>query len=363
MAFCPNCGTQYDALPVRCQCGYLFGTQQGAFQAPALAPSYLPPPAAASQPGYFEYGGQGGELLMLYLKLFFLSIFTLGIYSFWGRTEIRKYHWSRTSFAKQPFDYHGTGKELFFGWLKVIGIYVGFYAVMVLLALTLGQEGAILIGVIVALGFLAFLPFAIWGSIRYRASRTSWQGRRFAFKAQFAETAKVFWIGALLTLVTLGLYMPFFLMSLRKHVFENLWYGGQKFEFTGEGRDLLWPFLKFALLLVPTLTLYRFWFEAEANNYAWSKTKFAGSAFRSTMTGLELLMLFFTNWLLTVFTFGIGFAWAEVRQMKYVFANLQMEELPNVRLLEQAGTPADGFGDSLGHAIGTDADMGAGFGL
>jgi uncharacterized membrane protein YjgN (DUF898 family) len=360
MPFCPNCGTQYEAQPIRCQCGFLFGSPSvGAAAVPRIEAS-IP---SANVAGMFRYTGNGGELLMLYVKLVIFSLFTLGIYSFWGRTEIRKYHFSRTLFANQPFSFHGTGKELFFGWLKLIGMYVGFYLAVMLVVLVLGKDGAIVGGVLVVGGLLALLPFAIWGAIRYRASRTEWQGRRFEFRAEFLDTAKTVWVGLVLTAVTLGLYTPFFLMSVRKHVFNNLWYGGQRFEFYGEGKDIAWPFIKFVLLFLPTLTLYRFWFQAEVNNYAWGRTKFAGAAFRSTMQGMDLLLLTVTNWLLTVFTLGIGYPWAEARQMEYVLSNLKMETLPNVQLLNPGVRQPDGLGESLGHVLGTDADMGAGFGL
>lgn len=46
-----------------------------------------------------------------------LSVVTLGIYSFWGRARVRRYLWGTTSFRGEPFDYAGTGGELFRGAL------------------------------------------------------------------------------------------------------------------------------------------------------------------------------------------------------------------------------------------------------
>jgi hypothetical protein len=57
---------------------------------------------------------------LIELKTLLLSILTLGVYSFWGRTEVRKYVWSQSEFEGDRFAYHGTGGELLRGWLKAI---------------------------------------------------------------------------------------------------------------------------------------------------------------------------------------------------------------------------------------------------
>ena len=36
-----------------------------------------------------------------------LSLATLGVYSFWGRTRVRRYLWGTTSFRAEPFEYSG----------------------------------------------------------------------------------------------------------------------------------------------------------------------------------------------------------------------------------------------------------------
>lgn len=221
MAYCPNCGTEYPTLPQRCQCGYLFG-----------APTSISQPTP--EPGRFDFTGDGGALLILYLKLIFFSIFTLGIYSFWGRNAVRKYLWSHIRFAGQPFDYHGTGKELFFGWLKLIGVIIIVYSAAGLLIFSLGRKAEPIIGLLFLAGFALIAPLAINGAVRYRWSRTSWQGRRFAYKGDLMQLATIFLPGLLLTVITLTLYMPIFAMNMRRYIVNNTWYGGQQFQFDGK---------------------------------------------------------------------------------------------------------------------------------
>jgi len=318
----------------------------------------------APEPGRFDFTGDGATLLVLYLKLIFFSIFTLGIYSFWGRVAVRQYLWSQIRLAGQPFAFHGTGKEMFLGWLKLMGVVILFYGSAGLALVIFGErEASGIIGLVIVLGFALLAPLALHGAIRYRWGRTSWQGRRFAYRGDFWKLTTMVWTGLFLTAISLSLYLPIFITNLRRYVVENTWFGGQQFEFRGDGKDLLWPYVKLLLLFFPTLTLYRFWYAAKVGNFNWQHTKFAGVPFRSTLSGDGLLILTFTNALLTVFTFGIGLPWAVCRQLRYVTENLQLEQLPRVQLLAQAATAGSAFGDTLGDALGTDAGIDAGFGL
>lgn len=352
MAFCPNCGTQYEALPLRCQCGYLFGSHQ-----PTIAP------APRLGPARFEFTGDGGALGMLYLKTILLSIVTLGIYSFWGRTEIRRYLWSHVIFVGQPFSYHGTGKEMFFGWLKFFGAFIVVFGLIAGLSVYGDKQFAPIAPLLSYLGLALLVPVAIHGALRYRYGRTSWQGRRFSYRGKLFELAKILWLGTFLTAITLSIYLPYFLNDLRKYIVNNSWYGTQSFEFTGEGRDLIWPYIKFLLLFFPTLTICRFWFLGEQTRYYWSKTKFGGTAFESGVSGGGLFFLTLTNGLLIAFTLGIAYPWAVCRQFSYTLENLRMNTLPGIVADATAIEGGDAFGDALGAALGTDAGIDAGFGL
>ncbi len=357
MAFCPNCGTEYEVLPARCQCGNLLGS-------PATGPLNPPIGAIPEPPAVrFDFSGEGGALLLLYAKLAVFSIFTLGVYSFWGRTEIRRYLWSNLKFSGKPFTYHGTGKELLLGWITLVALLAVLYGSSFAALTYLGKSAGLGISIVFTLLLAMLLPFAIHGAIRYRWSRTSWQGRRFAYRGDLMRLAIVFWSGLLLTVVTLSIYLPFFLANMRRQVVDNTWYGGQKFRFSGDGKDLLWPYVKFLLLFFPTLTLYRFWFQAKLGNYSWDQTSFAGSPFRSALSGDGLLILTITNAILTFCTLGIGYPWAICRQVSYITENLQLTALPRVQLTEQPDASDSAFGDTLGNALGTDAGIDAGFGL
>ena len=67
---------------------------------------------------------QPAGMVGLSVKNFLLRIVTLGIYGFWGKTEVRKRIWSGIRLNGEPLQYSGTGKELFLGFLVIFGVVV-----------------------------------------------------------------------------------------------------------------------------------------------------------------------------------------------------------------------------------------------
>ncbi|WP_125179568.1 DUF898 family protein, partial [Leptospira ellisii] len=70
----------------------------------------------------FAVDAKGEELFLIYLKNIFFTIITIGIYYFWAKVNTQKFLFRHVSFRGQRFDYHGTGKENFIGFLKGMGI-------------------------------------------------------------------------------------------------------------------------------------------------------------------------------------------------------------------------------------------------
>ena len=112
-----------------------------------------------------------------------LNILTLGLYSFWAKTEVRRRIWGATRLNGEPLKYTGTGKELLLGFLIVFGVVV----LPVLLAgvaislITAGNQSAIAIfqGAIYLIFFM-LVGNAIYRAQRYRLSRSEWRGIRGA---------------------------------------------------------------------------------------------------------------------------------------------------------------------------------------
>ncbi len=144
-----------------------------------VVPGIAPPGRGMALP--VTWTGNPWSLTGLSFLNFFLSIVTLGIYGFWGRTEVRKRIWSSVRLAGEPLEYTGTGKELFLGFLFVIGV-----VFLPLVLLSAGAEftankavaGAIRVAVFAIFIYLGFV--ALYRARRYRLSRTNWRGIRGA---------------------------------------------------------------------------------------------------------------------------------------------------------------------------------------
>jgi uncharacterized membrane protein YjgN (DUF898 family) len=285
-----------------------------------------------------SFHGEGSELFGLVVMNVLLSIVTVGIYSFWGRTRMRQYLWSATAFDGDRFDYHGTGDELLRGWLKAIGVLLALYAVMVLMMLA-GDLASVL-AVLVFWGcLLTLIPFAIFAARRYRLSRTSWRGVRFSQHGDVRAFIKLWVSGALLTGITFTLYR-----------LNETRFGTGRFRYDGEGRELFGRYARAILLTIPTLGLYWFWYWAYRTRYDWEHTSFLGARFSSSVTGGGLLGLAVSNILLILVTLGFGTPWALVRQLRYLTDHVSLVgDVDFAGIIQQVGAAGvgEGFADVL----------------
>jgi uncharacterized membrane protein YjgN (DUF898 family) len=296
------------------------------------------------------FHGEGSTLFGIFIVNLLLTVLTLGIYSFWARTKVRRYLWSAVAFEGDRFAYHGTGKELLIGWLKAMAafavVYVGFFVLV-----QLGEGGALLAVLYFYGAVLVLVPLAILGARRYRLSRTSWRGVRFSQRGDLWGFVRLWIGGAILTGITLSLYRPYFETRTRAALWNDTWFGSAQFRFDGEGRDLFGRYVLALLLTIPTLGLYWFWYLAYRHRYFWAHTGLGEARFESTVTGGGLLGLTLTNLLLVALTLGLGTPWALVRLWRYHTDNLALVgEVDFAAILQQRGPEAgtaEGLADVL----------------
>lgn len=314
-----------------------------------------------------RYHGTGGSLLGLVLVNALLALITFGIYGFWARNKVREFHYSHTEMSGDRFAYHGTGGELFRGYLKAMGILfllaLAYGVLSAILAAGLGedpQSPALLIGmplaINIAVGILIIL--AVNGARRYRFSRSSWRGIRFSYLGEFGAFLKLMLRGIGLSVVTLGIYTPFFESDRRAFLVSNARFGSEPFSYDGEGRALFGEFLKAVLLTIPTLGLYWVWYAAFKHRYFWNHTTMRGGRFESTVAGGELLSLTLTNLLLVIFTLGIGASWAVTRTHAFWCDRVTLYSTVDWATIQQRAQTADATGEGL--AEGFDVDVGLG---
>lgn len=311
----------------------------------------------------FQYHGTGGALLGLTLINAILSMLTLGIYSFWAKSRLRAFHYENTEADGDRFAYHGTGGELLRGALRAFGLILllGF-AFAVLMSILGGPEASPWTQGTITLGF--YLLFAVLASAavnltrRYRLSRSSWRGVRFAFDGSTGDYMMMMARGTLLTIVTLGFYTPFFQSERRAFLVNHTRFGSEPFRYDGDGRQLFGDYVKAVLLTIPTLGLCWFWYAAHKHRILWSHTKMRGAQFISSVEGNDLLALHLTNFVLVVVTLGIATPWAITRMHAFQCEHLRLVGTVDWASIDQQAQAAGAMGEGL--ADGLDMDVGLG---
>ena len=298
--------------------------------------------------------GRGGELFVVFIVNLVYKILTLGIYHFWAKTRIRRYIWTQTSFDGERFEYTGTGKELFFGFLKAMLLVAAAYTLFFLAAF-FAQLLTIPLMIILYVGLPVLFGYAIYGHYRYLLTRTRWRGIRFGLTGSGWDHGGMMLGYGILTGLTLGLYAPYMQMKLSKHVLGNAYFGNVRFEFDGEGGDLFGNFFVAWLLTIPTLGLIWIWYGAREMRYKAEHLKLEGMSFAVDVTGGALFGLYLTNLLLLVITLGLGVPWVIVRTLNFFTQRLTIAGALDYNAVQQAQAEAGATTESLADAL----DLGA----
>jgi uncharacterized membrane protein YjgN (DUF898 family) len=131
----------------------------------------------------------------------------------------------------------------------------------------------------------------------------------------------VFMKGFGLSIITLGIYLPWLMANVITEVSKNLKFGNIRFEFVGNGGDLLVIHLKGMLLYTITLGLYLFRYRSNYHNYIIDNIKIyqdnVEGTFKATTTGMGYFKLLVGNFFIIILTLGLGTPIAMVRSLKY----------------------------------------------
>ncbi|MFQ5458509.1 MAG: YjgN family protein [Myxococcota bacterium] len=321
-------------------------------------PAHTPPPpadppakttSATDGSRKASFHGRGGQLLVIHLVNTLLSMITLGIYVFWGKVKVRRYLLGEAEFEGDRFEYHGTGKELWRGWMKAMLYFFVPFLLMSFIPQLLGGGEALeaLVGLLQFALILGFTPLVIVGARRYRMSRTSWRGIRFSFRGPAIDLVKLFFKGALLSMVTLGFYVPIFHTNWQDFMAAHTYFGNRRFEFDGVGRDLYRPFL-IAMALFPfTLGISWIWYRAAKTRYFWDHTTLEGARFNCSITGSSLCWLYLSTALLLMVTFGLAFAWVQVRMARYHLERVTLDGPLDLAQIQQDAQDVSAAGEEL----------------
>ncbi len=298
---------------------------------------------------HLQFHGTAQALFGIWIVNVFLMLVTLGVYYFWAKVRIREYLLSQTSFEGDRFAYHGSGKELLVGWLKMM-LCIGIPYIALAYGVTwieADHEAIWISGLVAWLILFTFPPLASVWAMRYRFSRMSWRGVRFAFHAPAKSYLILTFKGSILSLITLGLYYPFYISQKRAFLVSHTFFGSEPFNFDGRDKELFLVCFKGILISVSIFLLAlfasslwlmngRLWFMflisktilmalpwaylyAEMQRYFWNHTSFRSGCYRSTVEFDTYFWLKLGNLALLTFSLGLAWPWVRTRNIRYEY--------------------------------------------
>lgn len=345
------------------------------------------------------FTGLGWDFFGIWLMNFVLSILTLGIYSFWGRTNIRRYLWQNTRYGDEAFEYTGTGGELFIGFLIVVFVVLlplsvaNFFAQIYVQHGSFWVAGALEGGTYVVILFL--VGIAVHRVRRYRLSRTLWRGIRGALGGSSLRYAAYYFAYFLLNIASLGLTYPYTTVRLWSLLANDTWLGSGRFHFEASAKPLYRPFLVmwgigasvYAVVGVSIYVLYQksggsleninpetlpdfgvavaaiylaiipiavayMWFAAARYRLFASGTTFAGDvSFKLDLSGGKFLRFSLFNLFIRVVSLNFASSFILIRGGRLVADRLQVIGEPDFEAISQSTAEMPKFGEGLGEAF------------
>ena len=139
-----------------------------------------------------EFVGKGEKLFGIYMLNILLTIITLGIYYPWAKRNTLVYLYEETLLDNNRFTFHGTGAEMFKGFIKAILIFGALNGMLTYGTTSGNQTITIVTTILYFIGFIILIPFAIHGTAKYRLSRSSLKGIHFGYRGARADLIELF---------------------------------------------------------------------------------------------------------------------------------------------------------------------------
>jgi uncharacterized membrane protein YjgN (DUF898 family) len=325
-----------------------------------------------------------------------LSIVTLTIFRFWGRTQFRRRLWSETRIGGEPLEYSGRGMELFVGFvIATLFIMTPVLAGLVGAQLLLPPAAAVAVVLLIYAFLFVISGVAIFMARRYHLSRTRYRGVRFAQTGSPMNYAWAYIGYSLLSGITLGWYGPAARLRLSKMMWSGAYYGNQPFRFEDTPDAAQEPvYRSFAVAWAGSLLAFLGWgyfferfvgsgaFDPAAPDplvivkvwvaliplllvigaaFAWHEAvmvrrivkslSVSDLRFTSRLKTMDILELSITNALLVFLTLGFGFMAAQMRMWKRIANSMSISGAIDFAAIRQSEHDAPRQGEGLADGL------------
>jgi uncharacterized membrane protein YjgN (DUF898 family) len=302
-----------------------------------------------------KFHGTGIELALIIVRNILLSVVTLGIYSFWGKVRVRQYLWDNSEFHGHRLNYTGTGRELFIGYLKVIGILMAI-SIAGSIATAISENLGKLVMFGAAILYVGLVPYVIFAAQRYLYSRTTWLGMNFGMENNSLDFVRTYVIGVVLSVLTIGLYSPVLANKLYRIRINSGHVGSMRMRYTGADRDAFRILLTSLPWLVLTLGFYGPWYLAKVFRFraanTWIGSKTIGAAHGNVnVSGGDIFLLYLLSAVLVVMTLGLAFPWVLANMMSFYLGRFSMIGKIDFHSIHQVDSGGSAVSDGMASAL------------
>jgi uncharacterized membrane protein YjgN (DUF898 family) len=291
-----------------------------------------------------SFGGNGLEYFKIWIVNILLTILTFGLYYPWAKVRRNRYFYGNTSLQERDFEYHATGKQLFFGYLIALVLFV-IYIVF--------SEIFPILGTLLAIVMFGFIPWVIVKSMMFNMRMSSFSNVRFGFDGDFSGSYFIFLVLPLLlnlgfgisVAIAFGLFglhpiigvvgllgclayavfaFAYFVKRSSEFYLKNTNFGGGSFETTFNLKELMAISLKilgFGLLL--TLIIFGILFAATYSiiDLATLQNSLEGLQTEEEMNIMPLLIGMFTLYAGLILVWVATMAFSFVLNREYIYDN------------------------------------------
>ena len=299
----------------------------------------------------FQFHGSSNQFFQKWLLNGLLTISTLGVFSAWASIKHRHYFYAQTQLANSSFEYHALPQAL----LKGRAIAAAFLFALLSLCY---------INLYIGLGFfilsLAAIPFVVVQLARFHHKHTTFRNIRFHFSGHEKGAALAYLLWPFLSIITLGLLIPFAHHRIHQFYFNNSSFGNVPLKseasvldyykyylllfipvvatFSGMVAFLPMPALEqmtsislnpfesefaitissfYAFALLTSFLFYVFVNSVTTNLILNSISLDNYLFFRSRLSFWKMFIKLFSGTCITLFTVGIAYPWAKIPLTKY----------------------------------------------
>jgi len=169
----------------------------------------------------FEFSGRFGEFIGMIILGFFLTIITLGIYSPWFIKKIYDFFSENSTHDSSSFKFNGKGLDLF--GIITLFIVAIIFLIILFFIITIGNlnhtstsPGGIGVFLLILVVIIPYLYFVTKWSINF-----TFKSYTIRLETQLWKSLGKIALELLLSVITLGIYLPLAYLKLYQYFMEN----------------------------------------------------------------------------------------------------------------------------------------------